>query len=423
VKLKVTFYLKENKMSVVWEITGYNDCYKVQYVHTFLMWYEKRYPDCIVTPLAQYRLRNFHSDDVKDTTFNEKHNILWNNPNDLQSYYEILPGHDCNATYKNPSKEFMFTAEFKLNPTIVGTELGVLKFCEGFIKFNCYEDMKEIMLIYASEFGKTIKDDSSSILCATISEDSWNHTRVKNVQSLDQIFIKSSTMNTIKERIKGFQDEKERCARFGKPSKLNFLFYGIPGAGKTSLAKAIAKYLDRTIYILSFSKELTDQKLNKLIKQVASDSIILLEDVDSFFMNRESQCNLSFSALINQLDGVQNADKNLITILTANHTEKLDSALLRQGRVDLLVKFDYPGKEEVKMAFDLYMDHLQEIERNDLFKIWYPLVKGKDIPMSAFTDLFFRNYKNLVEKTDEFLKEYYHLKNLQTNANSEKMYL
>jgi hypothetical protein len=43
--------------------------------------------------------------------------------------------------------------------------------------------------------------------------------------------------------------------------------------------------------------------------------------------------------------------------------------------------------------------------------------------MSAFTDFFFRDYKNILEKTDMFLKEHEHLVSIQTNGNTEKMYL
>jgi hypothetical protein len=91
--------------------------------------------------------------------------------------------------------------------------------------------------------------------------------------------------------------------------------------------------------------------------------------------------------------------------------------------MDLLVKFDYPDQEEVKMAFDAYLDHLTQEERNALFKKWYPLVKNKKIPMSAFTDFFYRDYLHIIEKTPEFLKEHEHLLSITTNANSDKMYL
>jgi hypothetical protein len=43
--------------------------------------------------------------------------------------------------------------------------------------------------------------------------------------------------------------------------------------------------------------------------------------------------------------------------------------------------------------------------------------------MSAFTDFFYRDYKSIIEKTPEFLKEHEHLLSITTNANSDKMYL
>jgi SpoVK/Ycf46/Vps4 family AAA+-type ATPase len=240
----------------------------------------------------------------------------------------------------------------------------------------------------------------------SINGDEWSGQIIKDSQTLDQVFVKTSAKEAILERIRVFKEEKKRAKRFGKPYKLNFLLYGVPGAGKTSMVKAIAKHLKKQLYIFNFSKELTDNKMSALLKDVDSGSVLVFEDVDSFFVHRESNgCNISFSSLINQLDGIRNSDAGLITILTANHVDKLDPALLRAGRMDLLVKFDYPEQEEVKMAFDAYLDHLTQEERNALFKKWYPLVKNKKIPMSAFTDFLYKDYLNIIEKTPEAIYE------------------
>lgn len=69
--------------------------------------------------------------------------------------------------------------------------------------------------------------------------------------------------------------------------------------------------------------------------------------------DRTSQdINISFSCLINILDGfISKSGSGIITILTANNPDRLDTALIRPGRIDKIIKFNYPNKEEIKEAF------------------------------------------------------------------------
>ena len=338
--------------------------------------------------------------------------------------------------YLSPSNNSMIHLQMKdsdrtfviinyIDPQVVGGAHTALRYGSTIVRFQTLEDLRSVLQDMYTLFDKYEEEmTKNNFRVYSINGDEWSGQIIKDSQTLDQVFVKASAKEAILERIRVFKQEKQRAKRFGKPYKLNFLLYGVPGAGKTSMVKAIAKHLKKKLYIFNFSKELTDNKMSALLKDVDSGSVLVFEDVDSFFVHRESNgCNISFSSLINQLDGIRNSDAGLITILTANHVDKLDPALLRAGRMDLLVKFDYPEQEEVKMAFDAYLDHLAQEERNALFKKWYPLVKNKKIPMSAFTDFLYKDYLNIIEKTSEFLKEHEHLLSITTNANSDKMYL
>lgn len=64
---------------------------------------------------------------------------------------------------------------------------------------------------------------------------------------------------------------------------------------------------------------------------------------------RESQA-LSLSALLNAIDGVA-APEGHILIMTTNHPEHLDPALIRPGRVDMQVAFGYANKKDSRELF------------------------------------------------------------------------
>lgn len=84
---------------------------------------------------------------------------------------------------------------------------------------------------------------------------------------------------------------------------------------------------------------MSDDRLALLFATAPARCIILLEDVDSAFVNRQPADggggnNLTFSGLLNALDGVTSAGEGRLIFMTTNHRERLDPALLRPGRVD-----------------------------------------------------------------------------------------
>ncbi|CCX05812.1 P-loop containing nucleoside triphosphate hydrolase protein [Pyronema domesticum] len=140
----------------------------------------------------------------------------------------------------------------------------------------------------------------------------------------------------------------------GIPYRRGYLLYGPPGTGKTSFVKAIAGELDYNICLINLSERgLTDDRLNHLLSNMPERSIALLEDVDAAFANRTQTAedgyrgaNVTFSGLLNAIDGAASGEDRII-MLTTNHADRLDEALLRPGRVDMKVEIGYATKEVV----------------------------------------------------------------------------
>lgn len=84
----------------------------------------------------------------------------------------------------------------------------------------------------------------------------------------------------------------------------------------------------------------------------------MLEDIDGVFQGRKntaksggmmSSGGLTFDALLNCIDGVERAD-GVLLIVTTNHPDTVDPALMRAGRVDRVVTFgalDYARRVEL----------------------------------------------------------------------------
>lgn len=143
------------------------------------------------------------------------------------------------------------------------------------------------------------------------------------------------------------------------------MLHGPPGTGKTSFVQAVAAKLKLNICYLNLSGgNLDDDQLNNLLNNSPLKSIILIEDIDAIFLERASvqaqRCRVSFSGLLNALDGVRSQEGRVL-IMTTNHPEKLDPALLRPGRADLKIELNNASVMQLqKMYHKFFPDSTKE---------------------------------------------------------------
>lgn len=225
-------------------------------------------------------------------------------------------------------------------------------------------------------------------------------------RSLDSIYINEKFKNKILDDINNFLKSEDDYNKFGIPYKRTYLLTGIPGSGKTSLVKAICKHFNYSLSILSVSKKFDNSSLLHSIKELEDNTILLIEDVDSLFEKREATSDnpsITFSNLINVLDGVLYRHATII-FLTTNHPEKLDHALLRIGRIDMILEFDYPTKNILEKLFNDIFNNI--IDKNNIsieFNKFYKYISSKKISMSAIVNFLFRYRQEWEKNIDELI--------------------
>lgn len=148
------------------------------------------------------------------------------------------------------------------------------------------------------------------------------------------------------------------------------LLLSITGCGKTSFITALAGELEYSICVLNLSERgLTDDRLNHLMNIAPNQSIILLEDIDSAFVSREDNSQskvaydglnrVTFSGLLNMLDGVASSEARIL-FMTTNYLERLDPALIRPGRVDFKEYIGYATDLQIVRAFKKFYPQLTD---------------------------------------------------------------
>ena len=188
----------------------------------------------------------------------------------------------------------------------------------------------------------------------------------------------SNDQEALVTRVKRWKASKDWFVERGLPWKYGANLYGPPGTGKSCFVRSLAQDLNMPIHQFDLATFFNDE-LKEQWQMMRSNTpcIALIEDVDAVFDGRKpkgDQVKLSFDALLNVLDGVEQAN-GLLVFVTTNHVESLDPALggvtadgqmsTRPGRIDCSVVFNNPteaGRRHIaKRILKDWPDKIEEL--------------------------------------------------------------
>jgi len=210
-----------------------------------------------------------------------------------------------------------------------------------------------------AQIVKEYNDKSKSGIIKVFTNNSygdWVCVNDISVKSFDLVVLesglKSSLISDVDDFIASEQWYKKRSIRH----KRGYLFHGLPGNGKTTLAMAIAEHLSRDIYVMNLNALQDDGCLIRAFSNIGKNIVLLVEDIDRAFSKRENKdSKISFSSLLNSFDGATCRD-GIITVVTTNHLEQLDPALTREGRMDVKHEIKNPPDKQVKEYLELFYE-------------------------------------------------------------------
>ena len=196
-------------------------------------------------------------------------------------------------------------------------------------------------------------------------------------------------ISVVKKRVDFFIKNKKWYDTKGIPYTLGLLLSGQAGSGKTSTIKCLANETDRHIISLNFNNDITKIQLENLffnemimVLNVSTGQnekyfipldkrIFVLEDLDcqsDLFMEREVKSKnkdiaphleqtekIDLSFLLNLLDGVLEIPGRIV-VMTSNYPEKLDHALIRPGRIDVIADFKKCCRNTIIEMMEFFYD-------------------------------------------------------------------
>ena len=223
----------------------------------------------------------------------------------------------------------------------------------------------------------------------------YTKTKFSTNRNFENVFF--TERKHVQARTRFFLNRRDWYDKKGIPYTLGFLFHGPPGCGKTSSVKAVAAEGRRHIINVQLSEIKTKSQLQHLFFNdeihvhngvntekytiPVSERLYVIEDIDAMgdavlrrewkkptpvvkkltgdpLLDRDTEPEkeaLDLSFLLNLLDGTLEANGRIL-IITTNFPERIDRALIRPGRVDMIVHFKRCSRAVLQEMVNAFYD-------------------------------------------------------------------
>lgn len=148
-------------------------------------------------------------------------------------------------------------------------------------------------------------------------------------------------------------DRVDDCIKNGMSVKRGILLGGTYGTGKTLAAFVAAKHASRakaTFVYVPRGDELAEAiEFAKMYQQ--NGCVVFCEDIDRVVSGERS---VAMDDILNIIDGIDTKSARIITVLTTNHLDKINPAMLRPGRLDSVIEILPPDAKAVELLLRKY---------------------------------------------------------------------
>ncbi|KAJ7734222.1 P-loop containing nucleoside triphosphate hydrolase protein [Mycena metata] len=279
----------------------------------------------------------------------------------------------------------------------------------------------------------------------------WTTIVHKVPRPLSSVILPDGMTKKLVGDVQEFLHSEDSYVQMGIPYRRGYLLSGPPGTGKSAELRIVFSFfveyspatVQRRPYSLSQANStcflleadcvffrvvlhsyslkhslnsMDDSVMQRAVSNIPRHSILLIEDIDCFFGNRENdedgpvdaftvsrpgsirgnrdgelRCSITLSGFLNMIDGVASEEGRLFFATCTpqtNHYDRLDLALSRPGRVDVHFQYELSTADQAKT---LFMRFFQEF-------------KGSSVPASSAQSTQQSSQESTAALADSFAK-------------------
>ncbi|MGG4145495.1 AAA family ATPase [Paenibacillus algorifonticola] len=242
--------------------------------------------------------------------------------------------------------------------------------------------MEDVERLAKAALGLTLHEAENAFALAMVEDGKLDKHDVEIIlEEKRQIIKKSEILEFIKSDLKiedvgGLENLKrwllkrnkswlDSAAEYGLPAPKGVLITGVPGCGKSLIAKAISAMWKLPLLRLDVGQIFSgivgssEENMRKAIKTVEaiSPSILWIDEIEKGFsgMTGSGDSGTSNRVFGTFLTWMQEKTKPVFVIATANNIHALPAEMLRKGRFDEIFFVDIPTYKERKDIFRLHI--------------------------------------------------------------------
>ena len=213
------------------------------------------------------------------------------------------------------------------------------------------------------------------------SETEWKAVKVPDV-SFNDVAGLDDVKKSIEEKIILPRKYPDIYKNYKIKSGSGILLYGLPGTGKTMIAKATAHEVNAPFYQVKCS-DISSKWVGESERNIKNlfdtarqhkTAVIFFDEFDSIASSRKDDNSASRNSVVNelltQIQGFNDSDNSTLLLIAAtNKPWLIDSALLRPGRFGERICVPLPDKKSRKYLIDMCLKDIPISKNLDIDKI------------------------------------------------------
>ena len=168
----------------------------------------------------------------------------------------------------------------------------------------------------------------------------------------EELLLPDATRRAVDTNLFTPLEKLEQCRKYDIPRKRGVLLEGPYGVGKTLSAYVAAKVGTDNGWTFLYVENAADLAQGIDFAKRYQPCVVFCEDIDRATSGDER--TVPIDELLNIIDGIESKNTEIMVVMSTNHVDSINRAMLRPGRLDAIIEYYPPDAVTVERLLTLY---------------------------------------------------------------------